>query len=302
MLKLRVNGNKHNAIWLVEPKVTLGRAPGNDMMLDDASVADRHAEILVNYEKLTLVNLSGGSSLRVNGAAVSNSCELQANDKVTLGRVELQVIDPKRRTFPAAGVGAAATSAWSLKANHSALSSRVFKLKDVTLVGRSNECDITLAASHLSRRHAQLQVKDNLLYVRDLGSANGTYLNGRRITQARVRRGDELCFDTIRFGVIGPADDLDKTTVRTITPMSQSKRPPQYPPQIGQQHPHPGQHKAPTGAGVMARMGNHARGGGGGAAAIDLREKRSGAGSLLIVTVLVAATVAIWFAYQRGLF
>jgi pSer/pThr/pTyr-binding forkhead associated (FHA) protein len=55
---------------------------------------------------------------------------------------------------------------------------------------------------------------DGLLFVKDLGSANGTFLNGKQIVESRVKRGDELRFDALSFGVIGPADDLAKTTVR----------------------------------------------------------------------------------------
>jgi pSer/pThr/pTyr-binding forkhead associated (FHA) protein len=82
------------------------------------------------------------------------------------------------------------------------------------VVGRSNECDITLSTAHLSRRHAKLFVDNGLLYVKDLESSNGTYLNGKRITEARVMRGDELRFDALSFGIIGPTDDIDKTTLR----------------------------------------------------------------------------------------
>jgi pSer/pThr/pTyr-binding forkhead associated (FHA) protein len=57
-------------------------------------------------------------------------------------------------------------------------------------------------------------VLDGLLFVKDLGSANGTFLNGKQIVESRVKRGDELRFDALSFGVIGPADDLAKTTVR----------------------------------------------------------------------------------------
>ncbi|HSC67967.1 MAG TPA: FHA domain-containing protein, partial [Cellvibrio sp.] len=100
------------------------------------------------------------------------------------------------------------------KANHTALANRVFPLKEINVIGRASECDISLAAAHLSRRHAQLQIIDGMLFVKDLDSANGTYLNGKRVAEARVKRGDELRFDALTFGVMGPSDDLAKTTVR----------------------------------------------------------------------------------------
>lgn len=224
MLKIRFKNNKQNAVWLVEPKVRIGSGAHNELIVEGESVADTHAEILVEHETLTLVKCAKGSTLRVNGTAVEQTCPLVADDIVSLAGTELQVVDPKRvakqkqgskQSFPKVPASAPA-SAWALKSNHSALKNKVFNVGSNTVVGRSNECDITLAAAHLSRRHARLCIKNDRLRVTDLDSANGTYLNGKRVKEAWVSRGDELRFDTLAFGVIGPADDLDKTTIRPM--------------------------------------------------------------------------------------
>ena len=217
MLKLRFTNNKQNAVWLVEPKVTIGRSPDCDLVLEGDGIADLHAEIRVEHELLTLHLLADSENTFINGKVVSQNAPvtLSPSDNLRIGRVAMQVVDPKREPRPAVNMAKPDPgTGWALKANHSALANRVFPLKNETLVGRSGDCDITLAAAHLSRRHAQLTVRDGLLYVRDMESANGTFLNGRRVKEARVRRGDDLRFDTLSFGVIGPADDMDKTTVR----------------------------------------------------------------------------------------
>jgi pSer/pThr/pTyr-binding forkhead associated (FHA) protein len=220
MLKLRLKNNKGSAVWLVEPKVTIGRGSGNDLMLEDPSVDAKHAEILVKHEKLTVVNTSGKAVL-VNGQTVAEQAVLEVGDQLQVGEVTLEVIDPKQQPAKAHSAAATESTGWALKANHSALANRIFNIKAETVIGRSNDCDITLAAAHLSRRHVKLFVEDGLLYARDLGSANGTYLNGERITEARVRRGDELRFDTLSFGVIGPAsEDLDKTSIRPMAALT----------------------------------------------------------------------------------
>jgi pSer/pThr/pTyr-binding forkhead associated (FHA) protein len=219
MLKLRFKNNKHNAVWLVEPKVVLGRGSQNDLIITDDSVSDIHAEIRVDHENLTLVRRSAKGILSLNGKPVEKGARVKANDLITVGTIDLQVVDPKqesRKVEPTVVRTDESATSWGLKANHSALANRVFTLKTENIVGRSNDCDITLAAAHLSRRHAKLMVKEGLLYVKDLGSSNGTYLNGKRVTEARVKRGDDLRFDTLSFGVIGPADDMDKTTVRSV--------------------------------------------------------------------------------------
>lgn len=222
MLKLRFKNNKYNAVWLVEPKVSVGRLATNDLVVNDTHVADVQFEILVDHENLTLNNLVPTLTCLVNGEVQTAKCALQVGDIIAFGVTELEVIDPKREvrdtTVPLAQAtenNKARVTGWALKAQHLALANRVYPLKDEMLIGRSSDCDISLSAAHLSRRHAQLSVVDGLLYVKDLDSANGTFLNGKQILEARVRRGDELRFDTLSFGVIGPADDLGKTTVRS---------------------------------------------------------------------------------------
>lgn len=236
MLKIRFKDNKYNAVWLVEPKITIGRSATNALVIDDPLAADVHMEVLVDNEHLTLRNLIPTQPVTVNGQPVNGACELKADDQIKLGRVELVVIDPKKEAKVAAEESASVTqlrapkaTGWSLKANHSALANRIFPLKELNIIGRASECDISLAAAHLSRRHAQLQVVDGMLFVKDLDSANGTYLNGKRVAEARVKRGDELRFDALSFGVVGPADDLAKTAVRNANEvkaeLAEAKRP-----------------------------------------------------------------------------
>lgn len=223
MLKIRFKDNKYNAVWLVEPKITIGRSATNALVVDDPIVADVHLEVLVDNENLTLKNLVPSCPVKVNEMEVSGACELKPDDEITLGAIELIVIDPKREskavTEDAGNVTQlrpAKPTGWSLKSNHAALGNRVFPLKELTVIGRANDCDISLPAAHLSRRHAQLQVVDGMLFVKDLGSANGTFVNGKQVSEARVKRGDELRFDALSFGVLGPADDMAKTTVRKL--------------------------------------------------------------------------------------
>lgn len=222
MLKIRFKNKKYSAVWLVEPSIGIGRARANELVVSAPNVADKHLIIEVNYEELELVNLVPGSAVTVNGAKVGERCPLKPRDVISLAGIELEVIDPKDDSVNPEPVARQSTSprnptstGWALKANHTALGNRVYPLKTENIVGRASECDISLAAAHLSRRHARLDVKEGVLYVQDLGSANGTFLNGKQVAEARVKRGDELRFDTLSFGVIGPADDMAKTSVRS---------------------------------------------------------------------------------------
>ncbi len=81
--------------------------------------------------------------------------------------------------------------------------SKAIKLADgVTTVGRQDECQIRIKSSQVSRRHCELFEKKGLLLVKDLGSSNGTYVNGARIKDQRVLEpGDELTLGQIKLKV-----------------------------------------------------------------------------------------------------
>ena len=68
-------------------------------------------------------------------------------------------------------------------------------------VGRSQENDIVIPDPNVSRKHARLSRADNGYVVEDLGSTNGTLLDGAPIDRERIESGDELTFgqSTARF-------------------------------------------------------------------------------------------------------
>jgi FHA domain/Domain of unknown function (DUF1707) len=65
-------------------------------------------------------------------------------------------------------------------------------LRAQLVLGRSSACELVLADDTVSRRHAELRAEDGRWIVRDLGSSNGTWVNGRRVMEAEVRPGDVL--------------------------------------------------------------------------------------------------------------
>jgi hypothetical protein len=60
------------------------------------------------------------------------------------------------------------------------------------VLGRSRECDIRVPDANVSRRHAELLQEDATYWVVDLGSTNGTEVNGRRVERAKLDDGDRI--------------------------------------------------------------------------------------------------------------
>lgn len=65
------------------------------------------------------------------------------------------------------------------------------------VVGRSSEADFTLEDGSVSRRHARLEWRGDGWFVVDLGSANGTFVDGQRVGESRVEPGQEVRFGSV---------------------------------------------------------------------------------------------------------
>jgi serine/threonine protein kinase len=73
--------------------------------------------------------------------------------------------------------------------------------QSTTLFGRSAECDVVLDAAKVSKKHCQILLADKV-FVEDLGSSNGTFLNGKRVRRSSLKDGDELTIAGHRFQVL----------------------------------------------------------------------------------------------------
>ena len=95
---------------------------------------------------------------------------------------------------------------------------RELVLLGTTLVGRDPECEISHADPRLSRRHAEFRVTAEGVRLRDLGSRNGTLVNGRRVDEIVLTPGDivQIAHLTIRFNDAG----ADPTVHMSIGPRS----------------------------------------------------------------------------------
>ncbi len=69
----------------------------------------------------------------------------------------------------------------------------------VTVIGRRHSCDLCIPLMSVSRRHCQLNYDEGVLKIRDLGSSNGTYLNGKRVDEAVIQAGDSIRIGPLTF-------------------------------------------------------------------------------------------------------
>jgi len=81
-------------------------------------------------------------------------------------------------------------------------------VNDITLVGRKRGlCDLIIDRGSVSKLHCLIVKTDGLLFIRDLGSTNGTKVNGQRVTRGALLPNDELAFAGAKFRVhLGPGE------------------------------------------------------------------------------------------------
>ena len=89
--------------------------------------------------------------------------------------------------------------------------------KDMTIVGRESSCDIRLDHKSVSKVHCILVKTDGLIVLRDLGSTNGTRVNGVRVRRAILLPNDKLSFAAFHYRVLfGAALTAAEQTDRTL--------------------------------------------------------------------------------------
>jgi pSer/pThr/pTyr-binding forkhead associated (FHA) protein len=217
--------------------VTLGRAEENAVgLFGDSGVQARHAIIEHKGDRYTLRNLAVQAGTVVNGSRVE-TVELHGGDHIKISNYELtfhvrtenksgQSVATMRtfaetsphRTPPvsteaAASIPEASNGARDLAAGAAAMSNSsarpclvgfggsqfVISVERPNRIGRALDNDIVLNDASVSRHHASIEARNGGFVLRDLGSQNGSWIAGRRVTEASVDSGDSLKFGDAVF-------------------------------------------------------------------------------------------------------
>lgn len=110
-------------------------------------------------------------------------------------------------------------------------------VKDLTLFGRDEDCDVRLDHKSISKLHCVIVRTDGLLLLRDLGSTNGTRVNGQRIRRAALLPNDTLSIANLRFQIkfgvelegLEPPGAAARKKETEVTPIRRNALPDIYP-------------------------------------------------------------------------
>lgn len=235
MLQLAFKAGSTGTVDLNKTRITIGRDQSNDLVLTAPGVSGFHAEIQNEGGRSFLVDLGSTNGTFINGKRISGRQELNAWDAVQFDKVEAEVVDGEGRrptmvnravssadltpgVAAEVGKGPVSVSGWSLQGQSGSTAGKRFEIATKLSVGRESSCDLTLEVSEVSRRHAELELTGGVLKLKDLDSANGTFVNGRKVTETVLKSGDEVRFDQVAFRVNGPVSAAQTSVRPAVSP------------------------------------------------------------------------------------
>ncbi len=226
-MKLVFPNGEHPQVLLNPGVNRIGSAPDNSVVLDRPGIAPLHCEIHQSGVGVNLQVPHGVGAVMVNDKPVREMIALRAGDTIGIGGVVARVaaLDAPRVVPPGSapsldpGVGddsgatrmRAAVPKFILRGVSGPVFGKMYPVAGPTVIGRAPECGIPVTVDEISRRHVELKPVADGLSVEDLGSANGTYINGQRTQKGFMKPGDELRLDAVRFMLVAPGQEVAAT-------------------------------------------------------------------------------------------
>ena len=213
---------------LAQGETKVGRGSRNDIVLPEGaeSVASYHALVVVDpYGQVELRDLSG-KGLMVNGR-LERETSLEVGDRIEMGGMTAEVradaspggmrleragapgtvaVEEDKVGHSTRGVGAILSSTRTGHRDEYAIG------KAAVAIGSADDNDLVITDLRVSGYHARLFWRSGRLFVRDLGSTNGTAVNGARVVESEVPDGAQLTFGPVAHRVSYRTGDRPKTS------------------------------------------------------------------------------------------
>lgn len=176
-------------VTIERPVVTVGRGPSSDVCIKDPSLSRAHVRLERQRDGYRVRDLGSANGTRKNGEPVSTPVVARHGDRLELGNITITLEDDggapdvavaRRRKTPVLVVTAddGQRSSFAL-------------VGDAVVIGRSDDADVSLPSTKISRSHAKLQRAGGFFILADLGSQNGTWARNRRLDRPlRLAPGD----------------------------------------------------------------------------------------------------------------
>ncbi|OGT60471.1 MAG: hypothetical protein A3E01_11210 [Gammaproteobacteria bacterium RIFCSPHIGHO2_12_FULL_63_22] len=217
-MKLVFPNGEHGQVLLNPGVNRIGSDAQSAAVLRLEGILPVHCVIHLTSSGANLQVPAGAGPVAVNGKPVTDIMGLRSGDLLSIGPVTaryvvveearaLSAADPDENNDNATRVRLALPK-FLLRGVSGAVFGKVFPITGPVVIGRAAECDISVPADEMSRRHALVKPTQEGLSVEDLDSANGTYINNKRVSQGFLKPGDELRLDAVRFMLVSPGMEM----------------------------------------------------------------------------------------------
>jgi pSer/pThr/pTyr-binding forkhead associated (FHA) protein len=174
-------------------------------MLEDSKVSRRHAAVRIDGNDVVIEDLGSTNGTWVNGLRITVPVAIHDGDVVHIGTTTLAVKITRAATAPADAVArpdlVQTAPGCTLVVTGGPLAGRQFEVESKLEIGREGTA-CTLGDDQVSRRHAFVRIDGNDVVIEDLGSTNGTWVNGLRITApVAIHDGDVVHIGTTTLAV-----------------------------------------------------------------------------------------------------
>lgn len=220
-VRLSFPQGEHRDVTVEPGEITIGASSDNAVVLAKDGIRPHHASIVVDARGYTLFVRGPEAYAHVNARPVREKAILRLGDVVSLDAVNIILkpdhddhvrhAQPQSNT-PTAGMAAEQNTDPNRQSPPRAVLrgvsgpyfGKVVGINAKLVIGRGADCDLVLDEPEMSRRHAEIHVGVGEIALKDLGSSNGTYVNGVQVHDALLFPGDQIAFDRNRFLIEAP--------------------------------------------------------------------------------------------------
>jgi len=179
---IRYMGGNSQRYPINKPVISIGRAPDSDVVINHPAISGHHLSLSLYSGQMTITDLKSTNGTQLNGHRIppNQPQTIQAGDMIRIGDL----------TGNWVGIALEGEAGEAVRQ----LSLGKLDLSNLTsvVIGRDPSCYLPLNHPTVSFRHATIYKQNGGLLIRDMGSTNGTFVNGKRIAQVPLKSGDEI--------------------------------------------------------------------------------------------------------------
>ena len=215
-MRLAFPNGEHKEVALSRGSISIGSSENDDIVLTSDGIRPGHATIIVDQRGVTLDISEQSGEIKLNQRTVRLKAILRMGDAILIDQIQmmLHAAASRMRNPPEATKNMSDEQLSIVKKMPAKVYLRgvagehfgeLIPLYRRLVIGRGEDCDIILKGNEISREHAAIENSSDGVFLRDLGSINGTFVNGNQVRDVVLNPGDQIAFDTERYVIESPS-------------------------------------------------------------------------------------------------